>query len=251
MATQLNRTTLNSKFSNGERPAGDDFASAWMSFLNQNDDQISYNGSNNNIELGPNTGLVLGNPTAGVTAGTLRFNGSTVQFFDGTNFKDIAGGAGAFVQVGTSTAVAFGNGNVGIGTFASASPAKHLLEIPLGDNSVSGQQVLLGKLVIHNGSSASLPGAGAYIVNNEFLTKNAAGYALFQNSDGATTINGSSNTNQSLSLALQGNPIIVIDQFGAIAASGDMTIGTVSNLHNLTVNGNCSRPGGGSWTDSL
>ena len=90
MATKLNRPTLKQLFSDGERPTGDNFESAWMSFLNQNDDHISYNGTNNNIEIGQTTGLVLGNPTVGVTAGTLRYNTGTgtVQFHDGTTFKE-------------------------------------------------------------------------------------------------------------------------------------------------------------------
>jgi len=180
MATKLSRPTLKQLFSDGERPTGDNFESAWMSFLNQNDDQISYDATNNNIALGPTTGLVLGNPTTGATAGTLRFNSGTgtIQFYDGTIFKDISSGAGAFLPVGGGPAVAFSGGNVGIGT-AAVVPT-HKLEIPLADNSGPSQEVLLGNTVIHNGPVAA---AGAYI-GNAALASNATGYALFQDNVG-------------------------------------------------------------------
>ena len=129
MATKLNRPTLKQLFSDGERPTGDNFESAWMSFLNQNDDHISYNGVNNNIEIGLTTGLVLGNPPTGVTPGTLRYNGGTgsVQFFDGTNFKDIGGSSGAFIPVGAVGAVAYAGGNVGVGTFTAPGYFRKLM----------------------------------------------------------------------------------------------------------------------------
>ena len=236
MATKLSRSTLTQFFSDGERPTGDNFESAWMSFLNQNDDQISYNVTNNNIELGPNTGLVLGNPTEGVTAGTLRFNSGTgtVQFFDGSGFIDIGGGAGAFVPVGAGPSVAFNEGNVGIGT-ASTVPS-HRLEIPLGNNTEEGEEVLLGNLVIHNGPSTA---SGAYIGNNNFDS-----YALFQDSIGTTKLNASNANGSQLSLAINDVDIFLITQDGdivlsptsSVAIRGEVSIGTMLAGRRLTVN---------------
>jgi hypothetical protein len=236
MATKLNRSELKKFFSDGERPTGDNFESAWKSFLNQTDDNISYNDTSNNIELGPNTGLVLGNPTVGVTAGTLRFNSSTgfVQFYDGTDFKDIASGAGAFVPVGAGPSVAFSGGNVGIGT-ASTVPT-HRLEIPLGDNTDSGQQILLGNLVIHKGPSTA---SGAYIGNTNF-----GSYALFQDSIGTTKINASNAAGSQLSLAINDVDKFLITQDGDIVLSpttslairGEVNIGTRLVGHTVTIN---------------
>jgi|GEM_PF-1040195 len=254
MATKLSRTTLKQLFSDGERPTGDNFESAWMSSLNQNDDQISYNATNNNIELGANTGLVLGNPTVGTTAGTLRFNSGTgtIQFYDGTVFKDIAGGSGAFTLVGgIGPAVAFNGGNVGIGT-ASAVPA-HRLEIPLADNSSADQEILLGNTVIHNGPVASV---GAYI-GNVNLASNPAGYALFQDNIGRTKINASNANNSQLSLAINDVDKFLITKDGdiqlspttSIAVVGDVTIGSIFQAHNLAVHGTGTKTGGGLWAD--
>lgn len=236
MATKLNRITLKKFFSDGERPTGDNFESAWKSFLNQTDDNISYNDTSNNIELGPNTGLVLGNPTVGVTAGTLRFNSSTgfVQFYDGTDFKDIASGAGAFVPVGAGPSVAFSGGNVGIGT-ASTVPT-HRLEIPLGDNTDAGQQILLGNLLIHKGPSTA---SGAYIGNTNF-----GSYALFQDSVGTTKINASNSAGSQLSLAINDVDKFLITQDGdmvltpstSVAIRGEVNIGTKLAGHKLTIN---------------
>jgi hypothetical protein len=241
MATKLNRPTLKQLFSDGERPTGDNFESAWMSFLNQNDDHISYNGTNNNIELGLNTGLVLGNPATGVTPGTIRFNSGTgtVQFFDGTSFKDIGGGGGAFQPVGAGPAVAYAAGNVGIGTFVAPGPT-HRLEIPLGNNTASNQQVLLGNLVVHNGPVAA---TGAYIGNNA-LAASAVGYALFQNSSGTTKVNASSQPGSQLSLAIDnvdkllvtGDGDIVLSPTAGVSIQGGVNIGTPLSGKTLTVN---------------
>ena len=249
MATKLNRPTLKTLFSDGERPTGDNFESAWMSFLNQNDDHISYNGTNNNIELGLTTGLVLGNPTIGATPGTLRYNSgtNTIQFYDGTVFKDISSGAGAFLPVGVSSAVAYGAGNVGIGTFASPAPT-HRLEIPLGNNTAADQQILLGNLLIHNGPAAA---SGAYIGNNNFNS-----YALFQNSSGTTKINASSQPGSQLSLAIDdadkllvtGDGDIVLSPTAGVSIQGGVNIGTPIKVQTLVVNGDAQKTGGGMWS---
>ena len=244
MATKLSRSTLKQLFFDGERPTGDNFESAWMSFLHQNEDGLSYDGKN--LVISSNTGITLGNPAGGPggTAGTLRFNGTHVQYYDGADFKDIAGGAGAFVPVGAGPAVAFSGGNVGIGT-ASTVPT-HRLEIPLGDNTGAGQQILLGNLVIHKGPSTS---SGAYIGNNSLAT-NPLGYALFQDGVGKTKINASNANNSQLSLAINDVDKFLITQDGNIALSpttnvainGQVTIGNNLNGHTVTITNRTNLP---------
>lgn len=232
MATKLSRSTLKQLFSDGERPTGDNFESAWVSFLHQNEDGLSYDG--NNLVISSNTGITLGNPAGGPggVPGTLRFNGTHVQYYDpGINdFKDIAGGTGAFLPVGTGPAVAFGGGNVGIGTFVAPGPT-HRLEIQLNDNTDAGQQVLLGRLVIHNGPATR---SGAYIGNNA-LAANPAGYALFQDGVGKTKVNASNVLNSGLSLAINDVDKIFITREGdiqllpttSVAVSGNVNIGSI------------------------
>lgn len=261
MATKLSRSTLKQLFSDGERPTGDNFESAWISFLHQNEDGLSYDGKN--LVISSNAGITLGNPAGGPggTAGTLRFNGTHVQYYDpGINdFKDIAGGAGAFAPVGAGPAVAFSGGNVGIGT-ASTVPT-HRLEIPLNANTDAGQEILLGKLVIHNGPATK---SGAYIGNNALAT-NPLGYALFQDGVGKTKINARNANNSQLSLAIDDVDKFVITKVGDIQLSpttnitmngnvniGDIVIGRTVTITNntspaLVVNGVAQKPGGGAW----
>ncbi len=224
MAKQLSRPTLNELFADGERPTGDNFESVWMSFLNQKEDGVSISDSDNK-NLIVTGGITLGNPKKGAP-GTLRYDpGSTkIQYTsDGINFKNISSDSGAFSPVvGSTSAVAYAGGNVGIGTFASAPT--HLLEVPLLDNSIAGQQILLGNTVIHNGPPANLGTPGAYIGHANLAT-NSKGYALFQDRLGQTTIN-SANGSQ-LSLAIDGKDIFVIASNGSMGIDGDVSIGSV------------------------
>jgi hypothetical protein len=222
-AEKKSRPILNGLFSNGERPTGEDFASAWLSFLNQKEDGISYDGKN--IVLTANTGITLGNPAGGPggAAGTLRFNGTRVQYYDpGANdFKDIAGSAGAFLPIGAGPAVSYGLGNVGIGNYVSPTVPTHRLEVQLNDNSGPAQQVLFGNLVIHNGLLAK---PGAYIGNNA-LAGNATGYALSQDSIGRTRINAPNVNNSGVSLAINEVDKLVITKDGDISISPTTSLG--------------------------
>ena len=264
MATEpLSRLTLNRLFSDGERPKGTDFAGAWLTFLSQKEDGISYDGKN--LVISASTGITLGNPAGGPghAPGTLRFNGTNVQYWDSgiSDFKDIAGGAGAFLPVGAGPAVAFGLGNVGIGTFVA--PPTHRLDVPLNDHADPATEILLGKLVIHTGPAGAK--TGAYIGNNA-LANNAVGYALFQDAVGKTKINASNALNSGLSLAINDQDRLLITRDGdiqlspasSIALNGNVTIGvnpalgvgrtvTITNITSggtgaaaLTVNGDAS-----------
>lgn len=227
-ATQLSRTTLDNLFSDGERPTGENFASAWLSFLHKGEDGLSYDGKN--LVISSTVGITLGNPTGGPggVPGTLRFNGTNVQYYDPgiSDFKDIAGSGGAFLPVGGGVAH---NGNVGIGTGAGGPTRR--FEVPLNANTGVGQEVLLGNLVIHTGPA---PKPGAYIGNNA-LALNPAGYALFQDSAGKTKINASNALNSGLSLAINDVDKLSITKDGdiqltpttSIAISGNVNIGSI------------------------
>jgi len=260
-ATQLSRTTLDNLFSDGERPTGENFASAWLSFLHKGEDGLSYDGKN--LVIASDKGITLGNPAGGPggAPGTLRFNGTRVQYYDpGVNdFKDIAGGAGAFLPVGAGPAVSFGTGNVGIGNYPQPGPVPtHRLEVQLNANTDAGQEVLLGNLVIHNGPLAT---PGAYIGNNALAT-NAAGFALFQDSVGKTIINASNNLNSGLTLAINNVQRLFIGRdgnisltpaastaiSGAVNIAGDVTIGSSLVERSLTVFGTAAKSGSLVWT---
>lgn len=258
-ATQLSRTTLDNLFSDGERPTGENFASAWLSFLHKGEDGLSYDGKN--LVIASDKGITLGNPAGGPggAPGTLRFNGTRVQYYDpGVNdFKDIAGGAGAFLPVGTGPAVSYGGGNVGIGAYVSPTLPTHRLEVQLNANTDAGQEVLLGNLVIHNGPSIT---PGAYIGNNALAT-NAAGFALFQDSVGKTIINASNNLNSGLSLAINNVQKLFIGRDGNIALTptagtaiagtvnigGDVNIGSSLQERTFTVFGVAAKTGSLVW----
>jgi hypothetical protein len=236
--TELSRAQLNQEFRDGERPSGDDFASAWLSFLHKSDDGVKLD-VNSNLEL--NRGLTLKDTPAG-QAGTLRFNSGQLQYHDGTSFKSVStGSSGAFLPVAGGPSVAFGGGNVGIGTFATAPT--HRLEINLGNNTAADQRVKFGNLVFHNGST----GDAGYI-SNAAKTGNLD-YALRQDSQGNTTINTANNTQ--LIFAQNGAARIRVLVSGAIeltpvttvTIAGDTAIGTSPVHKNLTVFGNLTVSG--------
>jgi hypothetical protein len=236
---QQSRITLNNLFSDGQRPTGDNFASAWATFLSQKEDGLSFDGTN--LVISPNVGLTLGHPAIDPARlpgpGTLRFYNNHVQYFDPVSavFKNIVDDADAFVSVGDN-AVAYSAGYVGIGAFGGAfAPPQCLLEIKLGNIPDPGQKVLLGNLVIHNGTAIT---PGAYVANND-----SPMYALFQDANGTTKINASNAAKAQLSLAIDDVDKFVITNKGeiqlspttTIAMNGDVNVGAVGNNHSMTI----------------
>lgn len=255
-ASQLSRTTLDNLFSDGERPTGENFASAWLSFIHQGEDGLSYDGKN--LVISSAVGITLGNPAGGPggVAGTLRFNGTSVQYYDpvANDFKDIGGSGGAFLPVGTGVAH---NGNVGVGSYVSPAGPAHRLEVQLNANTGAGQQVLFGNLVIHNGPLAT-PGAYA---GNSALAASTTGFALMQDSVGKTVINATSNLNSGLTLAIDNVQRLFITRdgnisltpatstaiTGAVNIAGDVTIGSNLVQRTFTVFGTAAKSGGLVW----
>ena len=238
--TELSRTQLNQEFRDGERPSGDDFASAWLSFINKSDDGVKMD-VKGNLEL--NAGIAIKNAADDSPAGTLRYNSGSaqLQYHNGSSFQNISTGAGgAFQVVDGGPSVAFGGGNVGVGTFATAPT--HRLDVVLGNTSAA-DQVKLGNLAIHNGSA----GDAAYI-SNAARTGDTE-YALRQDGAGNTTINTANNTQ--LTVAQNGVSRFRILSSGAIelapatnvTINSDTVIGNPINNRNLNVFGNINYTG--------
>ena len=100
MAKELSRAELNQEFRDGERPSGDDFASAWSSFLHKGDDNVNIN-DEGNLEL--LKGIKLKGAPDDSGAGTLRYDSASqkLQYHNGTSFENISTGAGgAFHKIG-------------------------------------------------------------------------------------------------------------------------------------------------------
>lgn len=245
MIQQLSRLQLNQEFRNGERPSGDDFGSAWLSFLHKTDDGVSVD-SKGNLEVAK--GLALKDTDDNSQAGTIRFKGGQLQVHDGTSFKSVSTGAGgAFTPVGAGPSVAFAGGNVGIGTFAVAPT--HRLEVLLTNNSGPDQRVKFGNLAIHAGPSIT---PGAYI-SHVALGGSATAYALFQDNQGNTKLNAAQSTE--LGLAQNGATLFRITGTGGIemVPTTNVSIGTIFSPKDLSVSGNLTvvgqafKTGGGSF----
>jgi hypothetical protein len=248
--TKLNRTALNLEFRDGERPSGDDFASAWLSCINVKEDGVDKD-LNGNLVL--SAGLKLNGINDANLAGTLRFSGGQLQFHDGASFKNLNSGAsGAFLPVGAGPHVSFGGGNVGIGAFAVAPT--HKLEIPLAVNTGTDQRVKFGNLIVHNGPVA-FPGAYASHTNQGGDNN----FALLQDNVGNTTLNAASGaqltltqdrTNIRFRVGTTGD--ITISPFSTAAITGNVSIGLggAGNARNLLVTGTAAKPGGGPFDNS-
>lgn len=233
--TQLSRLQLNQEFRDGERPSGDDFASAWTSFFHKAEDGFSVN-ADGNFEL--SKGVIVKDTTIG-QAGTLRFNGGQLQVHDGTGFKNINTGAGgAFAPV--TGGVAYAGGNVGIGT---SSTLTYKLEVLLGNNApaATDQRVKFGNLAIHSGASGS---PGAYIAHAS-QAGDPLRYALLQDAAGITTVNGDAvylSRNGERRVQVVGNDVQLTPAVGTgnVVITGNTTIGANPAIlnRNLTVIGN-------------
>lgn len=144
---QRSRNNLRDTFANGERPSAKHFAELFESFLNKEDDGVTY--SDNILKLSGS--LQLGNnPNPVAPAGTLRFEGSKVQFHDGENWVDIAASASTFQRVGETNDIAYTAGKVAIGTLRT--PAAHRLEVELDDSADPLERARFGSVICSNGA---------------------------------------------------------------------------------------------------
>lgn len=244
---------LKQEFRDGERPTGADFGDLIDSFMSKVDDAVSID-ANQNLDI-PG-GVNLGDVANG-QAGTLRFNGGQVQFFDGSVWKNIGGtGGGAFTPVAGGPSVAFAGGNVGVGAFAT--PPINKFEVNLAAGGSPGEAVKFGNAVISNGPGGSQTSAQfanqAVTINGSNPTVDVnANFALRQTDVGQVILNAP--TTQSISIAHgrtqariyipsvpPGNPGKVV------IANGAALISNIDNMA-LQVNGQAGKNDGQSlWT---
>jgi len=217
------RNYLKGQFEDGDSPDGEDFSDVMDSFINIIDDGIQLDG-NGNLMV-PN-GITLGEPANG-TSGTLRFNSVSggIEISDGTNWNPVvSGGGGAFSPVGDQGDIAFGGGRVGIGTFETAPVYR--LEINLGPNTGTDEQVRLGNAVISNGQGASA--AYAQFSHRSQSTGND-NFALRQGQAGDVNLNAPSNQPISIShgrtqsrLFIAGDGRVIIGNNGPVQAATEL-----------------------------
>jgi hypothetical protein len=213
--TERSRDFLKQEFKDGERPSGADFADLIDSFLNKTTDGLAVD-TDGNLVL--SRGMRLSD-SAGVGAGGLRFNSGQVQFNNGTNWVNLAtGGGGAFQPVGAAGAVAYAGGNVGIGPFAV--PPTYRLEVNLGSNTATTEQVRFGNAVCSNGATAF---AGYAVFPSHQSRASNTDYALRQGPNGNVHLNAP--TDQPISIRQGGGNVRL-----GVSAAGRVVVGGEADL---------------------
>jgi hypothetical protein len=236
---ERSKSHLKQEFRDGERPTGLDFADLIDSFITKIDDAVNVD-SNSNLNI-PG-GVNLGNPATG-SPGTIRFNGTTVQVFDGGSWTNIGGGGGAFSEVDGGPDVAFDGGNVGIGDFSAAAPT-YRFEVNLGNNTANADRVKFGNAVLANGNGAFASAAQFSHADHASGNNN---FALRQGAAGDVTINAPANQ----PIAITHNRLLTrvfVTPAGAVIIGGNAPLPSADATHLLQVNGNAGKTaGGGQW----
>ncbi len=238
--TERNRLYLKQEFKDGERPNGEDFSDLLDSFLNLEDDGMSLD-LDSNLVL--SRGIKLGNSDS-TTPGTLRFNGVTVELYDGSSWTQLGGGGGSsvFQSTGAAGEVAYAAGNVGIGDFSAAAPT-HRFEVELGANASASDRVRFGNVVCSNGTGGS---AGDAFIYHQAMDSSTS-YALRQRSSGELRINSIST--QRIRFVQDGTK----DRM-TISKTGNVVIGASNDVDNtkaavFQVNGSAFKNDGDTlWT---
>ena len=238
--SELTRTELRALFSNGMRPDEEAFGDLFDSFLSFRDENLDV--VNNDLVL-PG-GLALGDSNR-AQAGSLRLNGTNVQFHNGTDWVTLGapGAGGAFQTAGTAGEVAYTGGNVGIGAAFTNSPPTFALEVDLEENADTGDRVRFGRSVVSRGTGTTRDDAFFYQESQD----PAAGYALRQRSNGEVFLNAPASRRLRIGQANSNTPAL------GITTSGNVVVGSPNNLAGSTlplqVNGNAGKTsGGGSWS---
>jgi hypothetical protein len=144
-----------------------------------------------------------------------------------SEFDKIAGaiaqlnaGLGAFQPVGAAGAVAYAGGNVGIGTFSTANPPTHRLEVNLGDNTAPTEQAHFGNAVCCNGGAGAFAGYAVFSHNSHASDSN---YALRQGPNGNVNLNAAAG--QPVSIRQNGAAIRL-----GISPAGNVVVGSEADL---------------------
>jgi hypothetical protein len=130
-------------------------------------------------------------------------------------------GLGAFQPVGAAGAVAYGNGNVGVGAiFSAQNPPTYRLQVHLGPNSAPTEQVNFGNAVCCNGQAGAFAG---YAVFSHSSHASDTDYALRQGPNGNVDLNAAAG--QPVSIRQNGNTA----RFG-ISPDGNVIVGSAADL---------------------
>ncbi len=234
--TELTRSQLELVYTNGARPDEQNFADLFDSFLNKLDDGLRVENAENDLVLPGGLGLADSNRAQ---PGTLRLRSGRVQFHDGVDWVTLGSGGGAFRGVGGGTAVAYADGNVGIGApFANTAPTFRL-EVELAANSGEGERVRFGTVVCSNGSASA---DDAYVYQRNQDPTN--GYALRQRQGGEVRLNAPAGQRIRLTQNDDAGSRLCITTDGnvVINSANNLTAGSV-----FQVNGQAFKNTPGNW----
>ncbi|MEI7993352.1 MAG: tail fiber domain-containing protein [Methylococcaceae bacterium] len=131
----------------------------------------------------------------------------------------ISAGLGGFQPLGASGALAYAGGNVGIGTSFTTNPPVYHLEVNLGANTATTEQVRFGHAVCCNGGAGAFAGYAVFAHNSHASDSN---YALRQGPNGDVDMN-----------AAAGRPVSIRNgdtvRLG-ISAAGNVVVGSDTEL---------------------
>lgn len=239
---ERNKAYLKQEFRDGERPTGTDFADFIDSYVNKQDDGVSIEPVNKNLNVP--AGINLADTVTG-KIGTLRFNSGNVQVFDGATWNNVggSGGGGGFVPVGAGPSIAFNGGNVGIGNFAVAPLYK--FEVPLGPNGpTEAERVRFGNAAISNGIGAFQTAAQLAHVS---MANDNASFAVRQNPAGETRLNSPSAQAVILSQGGTAVKLMVIPTTGQVVINNNGQVAGAAG-ETFQVNGTAFKlTGGATW----
>jgi hypothetical protein len=221
-----NRINLKSFFITGAKPSQSNFSDFIDSCVNKADDGIDVDG-NQNIVV--NQGLTLKNSSVDGAVGSIRWNGTTFQFKNGSGWNDLSLGAASTQWVTLGSDINYPSGNVGIGL--SASPT-FKFEVELGTTISPATTVRLG-----NATVFADPFSAYFSHRNQ---ANATSYALSQDTFGNVTLN----TTSGKSISFFENGVVKATISGGVLSIGS-PVATPGSL--LVVNGNAAKAGGGAW----
>jgi hypothetical protein len=152
-------------------------------------------------------------------------------------------GLGAFQPIGAG-AVAYGNGNVGVGAiFSAQNPPTYRLQVQLGANTAPTEQVNFGNAVCCNGQAGAFAG---YAVFSHSSHASDTDFALRQGPNGDVHLNAAAG--RPVSIRQNGDAIRL-----GISAAGNVVVGSSADLPGagaavLQVAGDAFKlSGSGSW----
>lgn len=221
-----NRINLKSFFITGAKPTQSNFSDFIDSCVNKSDDGIDVD-SNQNVVL--NQGVTLKTSTVDGAVGSIRWNGSTFQFKNGSGWNDLSLGSVASQWQTLGSNINYPSGNVGIGVAASPT---FKFEVELGTTISTGTTVRLGNAAIFADAFS------AYFSHRN--QANATSYALSQDTFGNVIIN----TTSGKSISFFENGAVKATIAGGVLSIGSPAA-TPGSL--LMVNGNAAKVGGGAW----